>query len=297
MSYFSSWMRDVGPTFVIEKYDESGHSSISNSRVLPVNWKFNGWGQKVPDNAFDDTVANQVAAYCLPEIGPTLHKDFVLEGGSIHVDGEGTVLATEECLLHKNRNPALTKSDIELRLLESLGAEKIIWLPRGLYADEDTNGHIDNICCFSRPGEVILAWCDDPSDEQYHISREAFEVLSNTLDAKGRQLSIVKLHTPSPMYYTAEDLESLPSCPSDVDEHTRTVGQRLAGSYVNFYIANGGIVCPSFAQPEADERARTVLESVFPERKVVMVPEGKDILLGGGNIHCITQQQPAGYYH
>ena len=292
-------MRDVGPTFVVEKYDENEESH--DLRVLPVNWKFNGWGQKVPDNAFDDTVANQVAAYCLPEIGPTIHKDFVLEGGSIHVDGEGTVLTTEECLLHKNRNPALTKSEIEFRLLESLGAEKIIWLPRGLYADEDTNGHIDNFCCFSGPGEVILAWCDDPADEQYHISREAFEVLSNTLDAKGRKLSIVKLHIPSPMYYTAEDLESLPSSPSspsDVDEYTRTVGQRLAGSYVNFYIANGGIVCPSFSQPEADERAKSVLESVFPGRKVVMVPDGKDILLGGGNIHCITQQQPVagGYY-
>ena len=284
-------MRDVGPTFVLENNDGS---SLNDFRVLPVNWKFNGWGQKVPDNAFDDTVANQVAAYCLPEIGPTIHKDFVLEGGSIHVDGEGTVLTTEECLLHQNRNPSLTKSDIEGRLLESLGAEKVIWLPRGLYADEDTNGHIDNFCCFSRPGEVILAWCDDPTDEQYHISREAFEILSNTLDAKGRRLSIVKLHIPSPMYYTADDLESLPSSSTEV-QPMRTVGQRLAGSYVNFYIANGGIVCPSFSQPTADEMARTVLQNVFPQRKVVMVPNGKDILLGGGNIHCITQQQPEFY--
>jgi len=199
LNYHSSWMRDVGPTFVISQ-PEFG------SALHAISWQFNGWGQKYHDNHADNAVAEQVSALCGAEL---IAKDFVLEGGSIHVDGDGTVLTTEECLLHPNRNSNLCKLDIEKRLCKSLGADKVIWLPRGLAADDDTNGHVDNICCFSRPGEVILSWCDDPNDEQYHICREAFHVLSTSVDAKERRFSIIKLPIPSPMSYTKDDLEDL----------------------------------------------------------------------------------------
>lgn len=288
MNYFSSWIRDSGPTFLIERNEFKDSSVLRHDALAAVSWKFNGWGGIYDEYIFelDDTVADQVIDRCGTASVTKFQESFVLEGGSIHVDGEGTVLTTEECLLHPNRNPHLTKQDIETNLLRALGAEKVIWLPRGLAADEDTNGHIDNMCCFSRPGEVILSWCDNPSDEQWERSREAYELLSNVVDARGRALKIVKLPIPDPMHYSAEDLvgESLTGS-------GRTVGQRLAASYVNFYMANDGIVCPGFDQPVADARALRILQEVFPQRRVVQVPS-RDILLGGGNIHCITQQQP-----
>ena len=209
----------------------------------------------------------------------------IVEGGSIHIDGEGTLITTEECLLNVNRNPHLTKEDIELKLKYYLGIQKIIWLPLGLAGDDDTDGHIDNFCCFVCPGHVLLSWTDDMEHAHYPRCQIAYEILSQTQDAQGRSLMITKIPIPSTMYYTEEDCQSLDgSC-------LRTVGNVLAGSYVNFYLTNNhGLVCPAFHVVE-DSIAQEILQAVFPDRTIVPV-YSKDILLGGGNIHCITQQQP-----
>jgi agmatine deiminase len=167
------------------------------------------------------------------------------------------------------------------------GVRKIIWLPRGLYADEDTNGHIDNFCCFVKPAVVLLAWTDDENDPQYEISREAEAVLASATDALGRSMTVIKMPIPPAMYYTEEDQNG---CKKWGDSPSREAGDRLAGSYVNFYLANGGIVCPAFDAP-TDIIAAEILAKAYPDCKVVQVP-GRDILLGGGNIHCITQQEP-----
>lgn len=274
-----AWMRDSGPSFVFDPTIGNGLE-----KMYGMDWIFNAWGGLYkPDK--DLLVPEQVLVHSGIE---RKVMDFVLEGGSFHVDGEGTILTTEECLLHPNRNPHLSKADIEAKLKHFLGGDKVIWLPKGLVNDDDTNGHIDNICCFSKPGEVVLAWTDDQADPQYAISQQAMEVFQNIPDARGRLVNVVKLPIPPAMHYTAEDLEGLET---EGEEDARQAGVRMAGSYVNFYIANGGIICPQFGFPEADQMAVEILQRTFPAHKVSPV-SSKDILLGGGNIHCITQQEP-----
>ncbi len=202
------------------------------------------------------------------------------------MDGEGTCLVTESCLLSKGRNPGLTREQIEDTLKNYLGISTVIWLPCGIYQDE-TNEHIDNICNFIAPGEVVLAWTEDTLDPQYAMSEACLKVLKQARDAKGRRLRVHKLPLPKPVTMTEEECRGLDDC---LGEPTRTPGQRLAASYVNFYISNGNIVMPGFGDP-ADERAREILQGLFPEREVVQV-YARDILIGGGNIHCITQQIP-----
>ena len=212
----------------------------------------------------------------------------VMEGGSIHVDGQGTLITTEQCLLHPNRNPALSRGDIEQHLCDYLGVSKIIWLPRGVYEDE-TDGHVDNLCCFVRPGVIAMTWTDDRSDPQYERSAEAYDALMSARDARDRPLAVHKIHQPDPMMMTAEEAAGL-----DVTDSAflRPAGERLAGSYINFYIANGGIILPQFKDRHDDE-ARRKLAALFPDHEIVGL-YSREILLGGGNIHCITQQQPAG---
>jgi agmatine deiminase len=277
MSYNDSWIRDCGPTFV-----------INDKRVVRgVDWDFNAWGGLDGGLYFpwdqDALVAQKVLEV---ERVDRYKTNLVLEGGSIHVDGEGTLLVTEECLLNPNRNPQLTKEEIEENLRQYLNVKKIIWLGKGVYLDE-TSGHVDNLCCFIRPGVAALTWTDDKADPQYEISMDAYERLGAATDAKGRKFEIHKIHQPGPIYITKEESEGV-----DVVEGTlpRREGDRLAGSYINFYIANGGIVMPTFDDPH-DRAAFETLERLFPDRKVVGVP-AREILLGGGNIHCIVQQQP-----
>lgn len=200
-----------------------------------------------------------------------------------------TCLTTEECLLHKNRNPSLGKSEIESVLKRQLGVEKVIWLPLGLHADHDTNGHVDNFACFARPGVVLLAWCDDAADPQHAISRRALELLKKETDARGRPLEVVKLPCPPVLTRTQAEYDGL----APLGKENRAAGERLAASYVNFYVANGGVVAPAFggAAAAADAEAGRILRAAFPGREVVQVPT-REIVLGGGNIHCITQQQP-----
>ena len=212
----------------------------------------------------------------------------VMEGGSIHVDGQGTLVTTEQCLLHPNRNPTLSRAEIEKRLADYLNINKIIWLPRGVYEDE-TDGHVDNLCCFIRPAVLALTWTEDKTDPQYERSAEAYDALMSARDACDRALEVRKIHQPDPLTMTEAEAEGL-----DVVDTAfrRPAGERLAGSYINFYIANGGVILPQF-NDRHDKSARQHLAELFPQHEVVGV-YSREILLGGGNIHCITQQQPAG---
>ena len=273
-----AWMRDVGPTFVVD----------ARGGVRGVDWKFNAWGGLKGGIYFpwdlDDAVAHKVLEV---EGCDRYRAPFVLEGGAIHVDGQGTVVTTEECLLNPNRNPHLTRAEIEALLARYLGIETVVWLGRGVHLDE-TDGHVDNLCAYVRPGEVVLTWTDDRSDPQYEISRDAFERLMQARDARGRRFKVHKLTQPGPLRMTREEAGGV-----DVVEGSqpRTAGARLAGSYVNFYVGNRRVVVP-LLDPRRDGAALRKLRELFPRREVVGVP-GREILLGGGNIHCITQQVPA----
>ncbi|KAJ4713286.1 Agmatine deiminase [Melia azedarach] len=289
MSMNDSWFRDTGPTIVVNKSTSSSGTQVQ--KVAGIDWNFNSWGG-VEDGCYSDWSLDLFVARKIldTERLPRFPHSMILEGGSIHVDGEGTCLTTEECLLNKNRNPHLTKEQIEDELKAYLGVRKIIWLPCGLYGDDDTNGHIDNMCCFVKPGVVLLSWTDDETDPQYERSVEALSVLSNTTDAKGRNLQVIKLHVPGPLYMTDEEAAGLAK---DGEAKPRLAGTRLAASYVNFYIANGGIITPQFGDKKWDDEAVRVLSQAFPNHEVVRIEGAREIVLGGGNIHCITQQQPA----
>lgn len=278
-----AWARDVGPTCV---YNEAG-------AVKGIDWKFNAWGGDYDGLYAHYDNDDKAAANINRELGiDTIDAHpFVLEGGSIHSDGEGTVIVTESCLLSKGRNPELSKEDIEEKLKLYLGAEKIIWLPYGIYNDE-TNEHVDNVCAFVRPGEVVLAWTDNQSDPQFMMSKKDFELLENSTDAKGRKFIIHKLPIPDlPVCIKKEELEGYEF---EEGEDIREEGERLAASYVNFYISNDAVLLPKFANgnEESDERAKAILKQLFPERRVVQI-YARPIIVGGGNIHCITQQIPA----
>lgn len=273
-----AWMRDVGPTFV----------GNGQGRLRGVDWIFNAWGGHqgglYPAWDRDDAVA---AATC-DDLGvPRYRADFVLEGGAIHADGEGTLLTTRQCLLNPNRNPHLTQKEIEQRLSHYLSVERIVWLNDGVYLDE-TDGHIDNLACFVRPGEVLLTWTDDAHDPQYAISRAAYDLLMDSADARGRRLTVHRIHQPGPLTVTASEADGVIPSPGT---QPRRAGDRMAGSYVNFYIANGGIVMPLYDDPY-DTPALAQMRALFPDRAVIGVP-AREILLGGGSVHCITQQVPS----
>ena len=193
MSMNDSWFRDTGAIFV----------KNSNGVVRGTNWLFNSWGG-LNGGCYDYWEDDLLVAgkMCNIERIPYYKYDMILEGGSISFDGEGTLLTTEECLLNPNRNPTMTKEQIESMLKRGLGVEKVIWLPNGLFGDVDTNGHVDNFCVFARPGEVLLSWTDDVNDPQYPISQRAYKLLEEATDAKGRHLKIHKLHIPSDILRT-----------------------------------------------------------------------------------------------
>ena len=279
LSSNDAWSRDCGATFVVSEGGE----------VRGIDWMFNAWGglQKrmyYPWDKDDLVPAKMLEIEALDRYKAPL----IMEGGSIHVDGQGTLLTTEQCLLHPNRNPGLSRAEIEQHLWDYLSIDHIIWLPRGVYEDE-TDGHVDNLCCFVRAGVVALTWTDDRADPQYERSAEAYDVLRSAHDAAGRSLEVHKIHQPDPMTMTKAEADGI-----DVVDTAflRPEGERLAASYINFYIANGGIILPQF-EDRHDLEARRKLADLFPRREVVGV-SAREILLGGGNIHCITQQQPAG---
>ena len=273
------WMRDSGPTMVL---DHAGHQR-------GVDWQFNAWGGFKGGLYYPWTQDCEVAGQVLKTHGFDRYEaPLVLEGGSIHVDGEGTLMTTEECLLNPNRNAGLSRAQIEALLSDYLDVSTFIWLPQGVYMDE-TDGHIDNMCCFARPGEVILHWVDDESDPQFARSQAAFDVLSKARDAKGRKLKIHKILSPGPLYYAAEETSGVETTGHAVP---REAGERMAGSYVNFLISNGQVIFP-LLDSRTDAAAASRLQEIFPDYRIVGVP-AREVLLGGGNIHCITQQIPAG---
>lgn len=273
-----AWMRDVGPTCVVSRAGE----------VRGVDWHFNAWGGLEGGLYFpwdrDELVARKVleleglARYRAP---------LVCEGGAIHTDGEGTLLVTEECLLNRNRNPSLGRRQIETLLRAYTGTTHIVWLGRGVFNDE-TDGHVDNLACFVAPGEIALSWCDDRSDPQYAISKDALQRLQEARDAAGRRFRIHKIPMPGPLTMTEIEASGLRA---RAGTKPRRAGERLAESYVNFYIANGGVIVP-LLDPRHDAQVLALLRKIFRGRAVVGVP-AREILLGGGNIHCITQQIPA----
>jgi agmatine deiminase len=273
LSSDDAWMRDVGPTFVTNDAGE----------LRGIDWKFNAWGGIYQPWLLDDAVAQKVLEI---ERLPRYSAPFINEGGAIHVDGQGTVLVTEQCLLNPNRNPQLSRARIETLLRQYLGVSCVIWLGEGVIADE-TSGHIDNLACFARPGEVCLTWCEDRRDPMYRVSQDAYQRLMAARDARGRRLRVHQLPAPGPLYMTRREAAGV--------AHKRGIrrlaaGQRLAGSYVNFYLANGAVVMP-LIDGRTDAAAGRALRRIFPRRRIVGVP-AREILLGGGNIHCITQQQP-----
>ena len=277
LSNNDAWMRDCGPTFVID----------GKGGICLVDWIFNAWGGLNGGLYFpwdlDDMVAQKLAEL---EGVDRYRAPLVLEGGSIHVDGEGTLLTTEECLLNENRNPQLSREEIETYLRDFSGVSKIVWLGAGVYNDE-TNGHVDNIACFLRPGVIALTWTDDHNDPQYAISKDALDRLNKATDARGRKFELIKIHQPEPVIIVPEEAEGVDAIDGTLP---RQVGDRMAASYINFYVCNGGVIVPTFDDPH-DRLALETLQQAMPERKVVGVP-AREILLGGGNIHCITQQQP-----
>lgn len=257
LEHNDSWARDNGPTFLLN----------SAKQLAGINWIFNGWGGKYPADK-----DNQVASKLLRHWNiPAFDVPIVMEGGSLHVDGEGTLLTTEECLLNPNRNPGLSRLQIKNYLYNYLGITKIIWLKRGWVGD-DTDGHVDNVACFARPGVILMQVCSDPDDPNYLISQENLKIIKEATDAKGRKLEIIPIEQPLASYYE---------------------GTRLTLSYLNFYFVNGGIILPVFggANAASDQNAVSILSRVFPERKIAPV-NGLIVARGGGNVHCLTQQVP-----
>jgi len=248
-----SWVRDNGPIFV------EGENGLAM-----VGFRFNGWGNKAP---FEKDA--QVPRLLSRAFGMKLHEaPMVLEGGAISVDGEGTLLTTEQCLLNRNRNPTMSKEEIESVLSDYLGIRRTVWLWRGVEGDF-TDGHVDGVACFARPRTVLAMWTPDVSDPNYGVLNENLERLQTSTDAKGRSIEVIKMVQPRPVEFC---------------------GHSITPCYVNFYIANEGIVVPTYDVPE-DQNAIETLRSVFPGREVVGV-KAAYIELGGGAVHCITQQVP-----
>lgn len=272
------WMRDIGPTFL----------TGPGGRIRAVDWRFNAWGGEANGLYAPWDLDNAMAAHIAEVEGVERYRaPFVLEGGAIHVDGEGTVFTTAECLLSAGRNPQMTRAEIEQGLKDWLGATAVVWLPRGVHLDE-TDGHVDNLLHVCAPGTVALTWTDDKGDPQYERSAEALEHLSACRDARGRPLRVVRLPMPGPLHMSALEAAGIAAGDNGM---ARSAGERLAGSYANFYIANTRVVFPLLDE-RTDTQAAAILAELFPGREIVGVP-GREVLLGGGNIHCITQQVPA----
>lgn len=252
-----SWARDSGPIFA---YDKDG-------RRVGVDFKFNSWGERFEPYEKDAAMSARVLEYLKID---RIASGMVLEGGALTVDGEGTLITTEQCLLNPNRNPDMAREEIAEELCSKLGFTKIIWLPWGHVDDDHTDGHIDGVCAYAKPGLVISQTPDNPDDPGYERMLANMEILGNSTDAAGRNIEVI----------------NLPYVPQ-FDFH----GEQMTLAYANVYVANGGVVVPLADHP-LDEKAVDVLQEAFPDREIVGVP-GRVISYGGGGPHCITQQIPA----
>lgn len=272
-----AWVRDCGPTFVINDHGD----------IRANDWSFNAWGGLVDGLYFpwdqDDLVAQKVCE--LTRVDSYRTDAFVLEGGSFHVDGEGTVLTTEMCLLSKGRNPHMSKLDIEDKLKAHLNVEKVLWLKDGIDPAE-TNGHVDDVACFVAPGEVACIYTTDKTSPFYKASQDAYKRLCQMTDAKGRQLKVHQLTCPNQTLTIKGDFNI------DSVEGTlpRKDGDICITSYMNFLITNNGVIVPQYGDVN-DALALKQVQAMFPSHEVVGV-NTVEIVYGGGNIHCITQQKP-----
>ena len=251
-----SWTRDTGCSFLL---NHQGH-------LAGVDWIHNAWGGNYEDCSLDQHIASMMIKETKAQY---FHAPLVMEGGSFHVDGEGTALTTRECLLNANRNPKLNQSDIEQYLCNYLNVTQIIWLNRGLVGDE-TDGHVDEIATFVAPGTVLCLITHDKADPNYALLQENVAILKATRDAKGRALKVFTVEQPPA---------------------TEVHGERLTLSYINFYCANGGIVLPAFGHEAYDKKAYELFSQLFPNKDLTQI-DALDVFAGGGGIHCITQQQP-----
>lgn len=256
---YEPWCRDHGPIFLVRERGGRRERAV-------VDWGYNAWGGKYPPYDLDDAVPQRVAELRgLPLFSPGI----VMEGGSIEVNGAGTLLTTEACLLNPNRNPHLNKGEIEGCLRDFLGVRQILWLGDGIVGD-DTDGHVDDLSRFTDEKTIVTVVEEDPADENYAPLRENLERLRTFRDLDGSPFRIVELPMPRAL------------------EHE---GQRLPASYANFYIANGLVLAPTYRDPN-DARALEVLQSLFPGRRVVGV-DSMELIWGLGSFHCISQQEPA----
>ncbi|HXT42003.1 MAG TPA: agmatine deiminase family protein [Candidatus Angelobacter sp.] len=256
---YEPWCRDHGPIFLVR--DNYG----VRDRAI-VDWGYNAWGGKYPPFDLDDVIPQHVAY--LRQL-PLFSPGVVLEGGSIEVNGHGTLLTTESCLLNPNRNPHLTRCQIEQCLREYLGVTNILWLGEGIVGD-DTDGHIDDLARFVDPATIVTVVEEDPSDANYQVLQDNLRRLRGMRDQSGNMFRIVQLPMPGVIEYQ---------------------GQRLPASYANFYIANGIVIVPTFRDPN-DSEALTILRRVFPRRRVIGI-DSTDLIWGLGSFHCISQQEPA----
>lgn len=254
-----AWARDHGPIYVVRDRDGRRERAIND-------WGYNAWGNKYPPYDRDDVVPSRIAA----EMGETLFTpDIVMEGGSLDVNGLGTLITTEACLLNPNRNPHLDRAQIERYLIDYLGVTNILWLGDGIVGD-DTDGHIDDLTRFVSADTVVTVIEDDPEDENYGLLMDNYERLLTMKDQDGRPLRVVKMPMPAPVFHD---------------------GQRLPASYANFYITNGGVLVPTY-RCDNDKKACSILRELFPGRRVIPI-DCTDLIWGLGSIHCVTQQQPA----
>jgi agmatine deiminase len=252
-----SWFRDTGPIYVTDG---------AGGRVA-IDFEFNAWGEKYPPWDRDAEVARRWAEHAGHDVRSI---DMVLEGGSLSTDGEGTFVTTVQCLMHPNRNPTLTQRQIADTLRDALGAESILWLPQGLALDDDTDGHVDNIAAFARPGVLVMQGCDDP-DEPDHLRMDVNRrIATGWVDAREREVEVVEIPV-------------LPFCERD--------GQRVPVPYLNYYVGNGFVVVPTCGHPADDDMIALIGEQ-YPDRRTFGLEIGEILALGGGGIHCITQQIP-----
>lgn len=254
-----AWARDHGPIFLQRSIDGQAEEAV-------LDLEFNSWGGKYPPFDKDNRIPGLVADhYGLPRFVPGI----VLEGGSIDVNGAGTLITTEACLLNPNRNPDLSRSDIEQVLRDYFSVEHVLWLGDGI-AGDDTDGHVDDLTRFVGPSTVVTATETDPTDVNYDILMANRERLSGMTDQDGQLLRIIELPMPHPVYHE---------------------GERLPASYANFYVANGVVLVPAY-EPEGDQVAQAVMQRCFPSRRIVLIPSA-DLVWGLGSFHCVTQQWPA----
>ena len=251
-----SWFRDSGPIFVTD----------GDARIA-LDWRFNAWGGKFQPAANDDAIAGRYAAL----LGDGVRTiPVVLEGGAIAVDGAGTLVTTQQCLLHPNRNPSLDRVEIEAVLRAELGVSTIVWLPFGLALDDDTDGHVDNVAAFARPGVLVMQGCADESEDDWLRTNVNVRSARGAIDALGEPIEVVEI----------------PVLP-----FTEVGGERVAVPYLNYYVANGVVAVPVCGHP-ADDEMMAIIGEHYPDREIVGLDVGAVLAYGGGGIHCITQQVP-----